>query len=363
MIKPHQFIGLAVLTAVSVVAALGVYANANRWSAGKVEGAALAPDLARSINSVGAIAITQGDKSLTIERAGQGWNVRDRGGYPAKPEAARSLIVAFAQSQLAEPKTALVDKLGLLELEDPAVKDAKSHRVRVLDASGKPLTDVVVGKTRYDAFGSGKGGMYVRRTAETQSWLATGDPKISANITDWVDTRVFATDTKTAVKVTIENPGEAALVIEKAPPAAKDPKDDAKPADGPPKPPAKVEKFRVANMPDGHKLKQGVAIDSIVDAFGSIDLIDVRKLDGVPAGDNVQVVKLETDGGLGVTFRLRKDGDSSWISVAAESSATDEAVKLAADEINRKAKGWEYKIQNWKAEQIGKRKADLFETS
>lgn len=356
MIKPHQFIGLAAASAVSVMVALGLYFGKNPWSAGRVEGAAFLPDLARGINAVGAIEVTQGGKVLTVERAGQSWKVRDRAGFPAKPEAARALLVSLAQSQLIEPRTSVKDKLALLELEDPAGKDAKSRRVRVLDAGGKPISDIVLGKSRSDAFGSGKGGIYVRRAAETQSWFATGDPKASAEIKDWVDTKVFAAEAAKVTKLTIESPGEEPLVIERTPPEAKELAKDSK---APPMPPAAREgKFRLAAMPDGKKLKQGVTMDSVVETFGSIDLDDVRKLDATPAGDKVQVLKLESEGGPVVAFRLRKDGDASWLSLAASGEGD---AKKAADEINAKAQGWEFKIPSWKAEQIGKRRADIFE--
>jgi hypothetical protein len=368
VIKPHQFIGLAAASAVSVILALGLYAGANRWSTGTVEGAAFLPELARNINSVGAIEVTQGGQTLTIERAGQAWKVRDRGGYLAKPEVARTLLVALVQAQLIEPRTSAKGKLALLELEDPAGKDAKSRRVRVLDTAGKPISDAVLGKTRYDAFGSGKGGMYVRRAAETQSWLATGDPRVTADIKDWVDTKVFTGDATKVARLTIENPGEEALVIERTPPEPKEPPKDvaaeAKDAKAPPEPtapPAKDGKFRLAAMPDGKKLKQGVTIDAIVESFGSIDLDDVRKLEATPSGDMVQVLKLENEGGPAVTFRLRKDGDARWLSLSA-AGAEGEA-KKKAEELNAKVGGWEFKIPGWKAEQIGKRRTDLFETS
>lgn len=368
MIKPHQFIVLAGASAVSVVLALGLFVSANRWSAGKVEGSAFLPELAKGINTVGAIEVTQGGQSLTIERAGQAWRVRDRGGFPAKPEAARTLLVALAQAQIVEPRTSVKEKFALLELEDPTAKDAKSRRVRALDTSGKVISDVVLGRTRFDAFGAGKGGMYVRRFPETQSWLATGDPRVTAEIKDWVDTKVFASDATKVTRLTIENPGEEALTIDRTPPEVKDPPKDAsaeaektKEAPKPPSPPAKEGKFRLAAMPDGKKLKQGVTMDAIVESFGSIDLDDVRKLDSTPAGDAVQVLKLESEGGPAVTFRLRKDGDSSWISFSATGAEGD--AKKKSDEINAKSQGWEFKIPNWKAEQIGKRRADLFETS
>jgi len=356
VIKPHQFIGLAAATAVSLLLALGLYASSNRWSAGKVEGAAFVPDLAKRINSVGAIEVTQGGSTLTIARDGSGWKVRERSGFPANAEQARSLLVALAQAQLVEPRTSLREKLALLELEEPTGKDAKSRRVRVLDTSGSVISDVIVGKTRFDAFGSGKGGIYVRRSSETQSWLATGDPKVTAEIKDWIDTKVFAGETAKVVKVKIETPGESELVIEKAPP----PEAKAEDAKGPPKPPgaAKESKYRLAKTPDGMQLKQGANPDDIVDAFGSINLDDVRKLEAPPAADKAQVVTLESEGGPTLTFRLRKDGEASWISLSA---AGDGDAKKKADEINAKTQGWEFKIPNWKAEQIGKRPADLFE--
>ena len=357
MIKPHQFIGLAAASALSMLLALGLYVSSNRWSAGKVEGAAFVPELGRSINSVAAIEVTHGGQTLTIERAGQAWKVRERAGFPAKPEMARTLLVALAQAQLIEPRTSVKDKLGLLELEDPQGKDAKSRRVRVLDAGGKPISEVVLGKTRQDAFGSGKGGIYVRRAAETQTWLATGDPKATAEIKDWVETKVFAAEAAKVVRLTIETPGEDALVIEKTPPEPKEAA-EAKAPPKPPGPPAKDGKFRLASIPEGKKLKQGVTMDSIVEAFDAISLDDVRRLDATPTGDKVQVLKLESEGGPSVTFRLRKDGEASWLSLTAVGEGD---AKKAADEINGRAQGWEFKLATWKAEQIGKRRADLLE--
>ena len=113
-------------------------------------------------------------------------------------------------------------------------------------------------------------------------------------------------------------------------------------------------------MPEGKKLKQGVTLDQIAQAFGSIEMEDVRRIEATPVGDNVSVLKLESEGGLVTTFRLRKEGDAAWLSFQA---AGEGDAKKRADEITTKAAGWEFKIPQWKAEQIGRRRADLFETS
>ncbi|MDX2156436.1 MAG: DUF4340 domain-containing protein [Hyphomicrobiaceae bacterium] len=366
MIKPHQFIGLAGATALSVLVALGLYAGSNRWSTGKVEGAAFLPELAQNLASVAAVEVSQSGQKLTFERAGNAWKVRDRAGYPAKTETVRTLLVTLAEAQLIESRTAVKGKLPLLELEDPAAKDAKSRGVRVLDSAGKPIVSVVLGKSRMDAFGQGRGGIYVRRQDEAQSWLATGDARVTADIKDWVDTQVLTVDTGKVARLTLEHPGEEPLVVEKTPPEPKaEPGKDGKPANATPIPPppsaAKDGKFRLANMPEGKKLKKDANVDQIIDGLASISLEDVRKLDAVPSGDKVSVLKLEQEGGPTVTLRLRKDGENAWLSL--EAVGADGDAKKKADELNAKAKGWEYRIQTWKADQINKRRADLFETS
>ena len=71
--------------------------------------------------------------------------------------------------------------------------------------------------------------------------------------------------------------------------------------------------------------------------------------------------KIEGDGGLAVTLKLRKEGEDHWATLQA--SGNDGEAKKTADEIVAKAEGWEFKIPAAKAQSILKRRADLFEAS
>lgn len=343
MIKPQHFTALAIGTLASVIAAASIYAMNNRWSAGKVEGAQLAPGLVRAEKDIAAVEIVQGEKKITLERTGDQWKVKERVGYPANAERIRALLNTIAKAELIEPKTANKDRHKQLELEDPTGKDAKSRGVRVLDTKGKALADIVLGKSRFDAFGQGKGGVYVRRANEPQTWLATGDPKGGTDLKDWVNSTIYELDQAKVQKVTIEHPGDAPMVVEKN--DAKDAKD----------------KFKISvATPEGKKFKSG-AIDQIPTGFASIDLEDVRKLEAAPSGDNVSVVKLEAEGGVNITFRIRKDGEAQWLSLVATGAEGD--AKKTADDLNARHGAWEYKVPQWKVDQIGKRKEDLFEAA
>ena len=249
MLKPQQFIALALTTAASVVVAAAIYSVTNRWSQGRIEGAQLVPGLSSQEKNIGIVEVIQADKKMTLVRAGEVWTIKERSGYPANPERVRALLNSIARAELIEPKTASKDRHQQLELEDPVGKDAKSRGIRVLDSKGKPLAEVVIGKSRNDAFGSGKSGVYVRRMTESQTWLATGDPKAGVEFKDWVSTTTFETDPAKVVRLTLEHPGEEAMVVEKG--------------DG------KEQKFKLAKMPDGKKLKQGAAIDQLPQGFTS----------------------------------------------------------------------------------------------
>ncbi len=339
MIKPQQFALLAVAAILSAILAFGVNAYYDRFSLPTTTGVPLAPALAGNVNAIGAIEIRQGDKSVTLERKGGQWTLKERNGFPVNAEKARTLAVQLAQSVLVEPRTQSKERHHLLELEDPTQAGAKSRRVRVLDAKGAVLADVVIGKSKWGAFGSDKPGVYVRRIDETQTWLATGDPKPVTELREWVSATVFEIDSTKLRRLTIEHPGEAAIKLERG---------DAKDAT-----------YKVAEIPAGKKMKANAGLDAIPAAFSSLELEDVRPLAQTPAGPGVTVMRLEGKDVPSATFRLRTEGDAVWLSF--EATGDSEATKKAAEALNARARGWEFKLPRWKVEAIMKHAADLFE--
>ena len=342
MIKPQHFVVLAGVTIAALIWAGFLQSSSDYRAPGGVDGRPMLPELARQSSALGSIELTKAGEKLTLERAGETWKLKERGGYPVLADKVRALVVHLANAKLVEPKTAAKDRWPLLELEDPAGKDAKSSLVRLLDAHGKPISEMVVGKSRPNAFGTGRGGVYVRRPNETQTWLAAGEPHISTEVKDWVDVAIYKADVAKFKRVTVEHANETPIVVEKgSEPNAK---------------------FELKSVPEGVKVKPNAPVEQIALGFSSIDCEDVRQLEKTPIGENVSVITTETTDGLTVTFRLRREDKpaAAWLSFTA--AGTGDA-KKAADEINAKASGWEFKIPDWKANQIGKRAAELFETS
>jgi Domain of unknown function (DUF4340) len=340
--KPRAFAALAVITLVAVVIAIATYASQNRWSQAKVSGAALLPGLAAQASRISGVELQQGDKALALAKSDEGWALADRGGYPVKPGAVRALLVKLAQAELVEGKTRNKDRFALLELEDPAGKDSKSRSLRLKDDQGAIIAEALVGKKRWDAFGGSKSGTYVRKPGDPHTWLSNVDLDVSLNVRDWVQAGVLDVPSTKIAKLTVEIPGEEPLVI------ARDAADTAK--------------YSLLGLPEGKKLKEGAGIDAIVRAVGTIELDDVRKAAAAaPPANDLSVAKIEADGGLAITVRLRKEGDDTWVSLEASGAEAD--AKKTAEDIVKRTQGWEYKVPAYKAQSILKRRAELIEAS
>jgi Domain of unknown function (DUF4340) len=339
-VRPKAFTILALATALAFVVAITNYAAQTRLSAVRVSGEPLLPGLAMQAAKIANIELRQGEKTITLARDKDTWSLADRGGYPAKPDAVRALLIKLAQAELVEAKTRNKDRYSLLELEDPDGKDAKSRLVRLIDDKGTLIAAAVVGKKRSDAFGANKSGTYVRRPADMQTWLANAEIDVPMVVRDWVQPGIIDIPATKIASLAIAIPGEEPLKIAR----------DA----------ADASKYTLAGMPEGKKLKDATAMGSIVRAAASIELEDVRKLGSAPTGD-VNLVTIAADGGLTVALRLRKDGEDYWLSVDATGAEGD--AKKTAEEITARTKGWEFKIPAAKAQAILKRRAELFEAS
>jgi len=356
---PRSFVYLAAVAALSVLLAIVSFAANNQWSAGKATGAKLLPTLADSIRQVAEIEIRQGDTSVVLEKTGDSWGLKNRGGYPVDVAKVRTLLVSLGEAELIETKTRRADRYAALELEEPAEKSAKSRLVRIAGAKGDVIAEVVIGKKRPEAYGTGKaGGTYVRKPGDPQSWLANVDLEPSLAVKDWAKTSVLTMDTAKISRISIEIPGEQALKAERPAAGARDKgaKDDKDAKDA--KTPAEPAKLGFVGFPsEGKKLKDATAAEAIARAVSSIEMEDVRKPAASPAA-GVGVVKIESADGPTTTLRLRKDGDEHWLSVIATGEGE---AKKAAEEISGRTKGWEFKVPALKAESILKKRADLLE--
>ena len=252
----------------------------------------------------------------------------------------RALLVRLAQAELVEAKTRKADRYALLELEDPAAKDAKSRSSGRSTPRAALIAEVVVGKQRDDAFGAGKGGTYVRKPGDPQTWLASGEIEAPTASRDWIKPQVFDTDSAKISKLTVEIPGEEPLKIERG--ADKD---------------AKVRVRRPAAR--GQEAEGRLRRRCIVRAAGSIELEDVRKLAATPSGQGLEQGHVR-DGRRPQGHATPPQG--AGCTTGCRSRRPARAMpRSKADEIEARVGGWEFKVPAGKAGVLLKRRAELID--
>lgn len=280
------------------------------------------PALAPRLSAAQRIELRQGAQSLVLQRGqGETWTLPQKGGFPARGERVRELLVGLTELRLAERRTADPESLARLGLDEPG-PSSSALLLRVTDGTGTPLAELVVGRrrtrTQAGTPGAAAESAYVRRPGENQSYLAEGRLSADADPQLWIDRmianlpedrvrRVIAVrDGRTVELLRGEGPdGRLAIVL---------------PGDAPP--------------------ADEVSLDEVGRALEGLTLLDVRpeaEVPGEPAGEGRFIL---TDN-LVVTARLRQANGDVWLTLSA--GGDEEAARL-----NARWRGWAYQVGAWK---------------
>ena len=293
--------------------------------------AALAfPGLAQRLQAAAKIEAKRHDGTLEITRRGETWVLPSKGGYPVRQEKVRELLTGLTELRLTEPRTANPEMLDRLGLEDPARAGATSTLLRVLDAQGGVIAELVIGRRRVRTQGNVPESAYVRRPNESQAWLAEGRIPVDADPQLWLDRDIANLPRDRVRRVAISRTSAPPLVLTRT--ADADAKlQVAEPADAPP--------------------TEETALDEVGRAFEFLTFLDVKPEAEIP-GEALGEARFELSDNLAVVVRPRKDGETLWITLAAEGD--DEAARF-----NARWRGWAYQVGQWKEKAFVPLLADL----
>lgn len=294
-------------------------------------GAALAfPGLAQRLQGAAKIVATRHDGTLEILRRGEIWVLPAKGGYPVRQEKVHELLAGLTELRLTEQRTAnpaMFDRLGV---EDPTKEGATSTLLRVLDAQGGVIAELVIGRRRVRTQGNVPESAYVRRPNENQAWLAEGRIPVDSDPQLWLDRDIANLPRDRVRRVVVSRTGEPPLVLTR--PGEADAKlQVTEPTDAPP--------------------TEETSLEEVGRAFEFLTFLDVKPEAGIP-GEALGEARFELTDNLAIVVRPRKDGEAIWLTLAAEGD--DEAARL-----NARWRGWAYQVGPWKEKAFLPRLADL----
>ncbi len=340
---------LAVSAAIVAGAAVVVTGNRSKQTAADPAGQLVFPALPARIDAVARIEIERAGEKFELHRGADGaWTMPAKGGYPADFQQIRRLALDVANMRILEARTANKALHAEIDL-DGAGKDQKAVRVALFGAQTERFAEVLVGRTRFGRQGNAGDGTFVRRAEEDQVWFVQGRVGVEREQAKWLEKRILDVARERVARAVIVADG-ARIEVSRAKPDQSD--------------------FDLSPVPADKKVKSAFDVNLIATAIEALDLEDVRKADGLKF--DAGTAEYTTFDGLDLRVEFAKDGADMWARFTARNAAPaaafegeklkkpeDVAAETAA--VEKRLHGWAYRLPAYKAEQMGKKIADLVE--
>lgn len=272
------------------------------------------------------------DGSVTMTRSESGWVLEERDRFPVRTDLVRKLLFDLGQLELIERKTADASRLDRLQLKDVTEKGSAATRVLVTTAGGEALVDLHVGKRRESITG-GEPMVYVRRSADKQSYLAEGELDLRGGPVQWLPREVVNIPKDSIVSARLTAPTGAVLRLER-----------------------NGNDFRIAEPPAGRKTGSQYTVNNAATVIDKLLFDDVRAAAGLAFDGRLGGGVFTTRDGLTVTLDLTagaRPEDPPWVrvGVAVADGAGEEARKLA-EAARAQTAGWAYRLSSYDLERL-----------
>jgi hypothetical protein len=306
-------IGLALAALVAIVAAIFLH-RSNRpeseGSASEAQTRYLVPSLRDHVNDVDKLVVTGAESKpvATLTRGPNGWNLAEKGGYPADTGKLRELLLKLADAKLLEQKTSSKDKYATLGVEDVSGKDAKGVELE-LGGLSQPVK-LLIGNV------GTRGGTFVRRAGEAESWLASGSLNVDKKAENWLRKDVADIAASRIASVDITRPDGKSVRI------AKSAEGDAN--------------FKLENVPKGREPGSDYAVNGPASLLAGLRLEDVVPAKDAPAPEQPLKARFATFDGLLVDVTAWEKDGKDYASLAA--SVDEKAAGAHVDAEQAKAK-------------------------
>ncbi len=370
--NPRTLIGLALAAVLGFVLAIVVGRfNAPRTGvAGGQAETSLVPLLRDHVNDIDKVVVigAGGKPVATMTRGANGWSIAEKNGFAVDTGKLREFLLKLADAKLVEQKTSSKDKYAALGVEDVAAADAKGIEVEL--GGLKEPVKIVVGNA------NARGGTFVRRAGEAESWLASGSISVDKKVENWLRKDVADVTANRVASVTITRPDGKVVRV------AKVNEGDAS--------------FKLADVPKSREPAAEFTINGVAGTLAGLRFDDV-----VPAKDAappekpldarfatfdglvVDVVAWEKDGknyaqltasedreqatrhAAAAQAKPKVEGDDAANVADAKSDApksvdeTTAAIDKEAADLNQRAKGWTFVLPAYKYASLNKSIDDL----
>jgi hypothetical protein len=327
--RSFQFLVAAAV--VMVVAAIVVVSRGDRDVSRAPADQRALPGFADKLGMLAFLRLNRGAVTVNFKNVGNLWIVVEKGNYPADQERVRKLLLQLAELELLEPKTDKPELLARLDLDDPA--NGKSTEITAVDRNGATVGQIVIGRSRPNEIGQGEAGVYVRRPASDQAWLARGAFELGGDALSWLDRQIIDIAPGRVQSVVLTAPDGGSVILDRVS------------ADQP---------FAIDGLPKDSQAKPDDALAAPAGALEALQLDDVKPAAEQPIPvDGTTTAAFTTFDGLVVGLRLSA---SDWLAIDVSGFGKGEAQAKALD---AQLSPWRFAIPAARAKLLRTTLADL----
>ncbi len=292
------------------------------------EGSLAFPGLAARLAGAQRIELRRGAQGTTLIRDGETWRIAEQQGYPARPERVRETLSGLTELRLVEERSSDPAQWPRLGVEDPAAPGSGATLLRVFDAEGRPLAEMILGRRRMRTQGNQPEAIYARRPGESRAWLAEGRLGADADPSLWIDRDLANLAPARLRRVEVTRTGHPPLILARAG-EVDAPLDIVTPADAP-----------VADR---------IALDEVGRAFDGLTFIEVR---AEAPGEAMGEARFHYTDDLTIALLPHREGELFWVRLNAEGGEE-------AERLNARFRGWAFQLGLWKEKAMIPRLEDL----
>jgi|GEM_PF-323904 len=317
-----------------------------------VEKVSLFPGLADQIQNIAKVDIkTRENEILLAEKDGQ-WVVLNHGGYPAKVNRLKPLVIAISKLKIREAKTANPELYPRLQVEDVSIEKAKSKQVILQDAKGKTMASLLVGKERKNRSDGTADSLYVRKSGEKQSYLVKGNVTFPVDPVEWMDNSLIDLSSERLKSITIDHGGNKTVQVSRK---NKD-----------------AVNYELQDIPEWYQIKSQTTINSLASVVEELRFNDVNNsasfkwpdgtLSSVYKTFDGLVMKVKSaiiDDQIWAEFSFEFEGKEKPAKVDKDSKSEKLSVKQQVENLNAKTKGWVFALPSYKGKMLTRPLADL----
>lgn len=341
--SPRGFVILLIVTLVALVGAIVAAVQPTMSGTDSVAGAPMFPALGQSVPDASTVRVQTPQYTASWKWQDGVWVSPERGDYPARKGLVPELVSGLARMTKVEAKTSKPEWYQHIRVGDPAATPPTGvAHLTVTSANGEVFADAILGARSFSIAAShARGGTFVRKADEAQSWLVEGTASVPAELPDWFDALVDIPGPEIASVAVLV--GDRTVF-------------EARKAD------AAAGTYEVVSLDpaegEGENVANDNTIRSLASAIVGMRMDDARAIDSVVPGENARTNRFTTTAGLQLDVTVFDVDGATWAIFKASAPEGSEAAAAAAD-INGRTGKWAFRLNASRATRLTQPVANL----